>query len=70
MTLLFKYWRTGAPWGGAASGMVKAGSGCCEAARDVLSGPFVRKGVPVRAGAGLGAFVEGAAGAGDCASPN
>jgi hypothetical protein len=48
--------------------MVKAGSGCCEAARDVLVSwpvPVVRRGVPVRAGAGLGALVEGAAGAGD-----
>lgn len=34
----------------------------------MFSWPFVRRGVPIRAGAGLGALVEGAAGAGDCES--
>jgi hypothetical protein len=53
----------GAPWGGASAGIVETGSGCCEAARDDASGPFsLRTGVPVRGGAGLGAFaVVGAA---------
>lgn len=62
VTVELRYWRTGAPWGGASAGMVKPESGCCEAARDeLLSWPFMlRRGVPVRAGAaaaaGLGAF--------------
>lgn len=38
--------------------MVGAGSGCCEVALEVESWPLVfRTGVPVRRGAGLGAFV-------------
>lgn len=54
VTLELRYWRTGAPWGGASAGMVKPGSGCWEAAREeelASCWPLVaRRGVPVRAG--------------------
>ena len=47
VTCAFRYWRTGAPWGGASDGIVKLAApaggccccwsdGCCDAARDVL----------------------------------
>lgn len=58
VTFPFKYFLVGAPCGGASLGMVGAGSGCCEVALEVESWPLVfRTGVPVRRGAGLGAFV-------------
>lgn len=68
MTLLFRYWRVGAPWGGASLGMVKPGSGCCEADLEPESPLVLRIGVPVRAGIGDAAVagVEATlAGAGD-----
>jgi hypothetical protein len=46
-------------------GIAGAGSGCCELALEVPSLPFVRDGVPILAGAGLGAFVVPGAIAGD-----
>lgn len=69
VTLEFRYCLVGAPWGGASGGMVKPGSGCCDAARELASCPLVRSGVLVRAGAGLAALVVAigvGAGAGDC----
>lgn len=59
VTLEFKYWRTGAPWGGASAGMAKLGSGSCEVAREeVASPPLARRaGVPVRGGGRIGAGV-------------
>ena len=69
VTLEFRYCLVGAPWSGASGGMVKPGSGCCDAARELVSCPLVRSGVLVRAGAGLAALavvVGAGAGAGDC----
>lgn len=66
VTLLFRYCLVGAPCGGASFGIVGAGSGCWEAAREVESWPFVlREGVPTRGGIGLGAFAMGGRMAGD-----
>ena len=54
MTLVLRYLRVESPCGGASDGIVKPGSGCAEAAREPWAG------VPVLAGAGLGASVAGA----------
>ena len=58
VTLLLRYWRAGAPCGGACVGIVGGpGSGCCDAARDELSvATFACTGVLVRPGIGLWAF--------------
>lgn len=55
MTLVLRYTRAGAPFRVASVGMVKLGSGCSDAAREPVSPPMFRNGVPVRAGAGAGA---------------
>ena len=66
VTFPLRYCLIGAPCGGASFGIVGAGSGCCEVAREVASLPFkLREGVPVLAGRGLGAFVAPGATAGD-----
>ncbi len=82
VTLVLRYCRTGAPFGGASLGIVKLGSGCADAARDpevdsALS-PFTaaaatlaaawRMGVLVRAGRGEGALSLAVCGwgVGDC----
>lgn len=67
VTLALRYWRAGAPCGGACAGIaVGPGSGCCDAARDELSAAiFACTGVPVRGGTGLwalGAFPNTGAG--------
>lgn len=60
VTFVFKYLLVESPCAGASEGIVKPGSGCTDGAREP------RAGVPVRAGAGLGARL---AGAGDYVSP-
>jgi len=64
VTLVFRYCLTGAPWTGASVGIVKAESGCAEAARE-RSPPSplatelapLRTGVLTRAGIGDGALL-------------
>jgi hypothetical protein len=66
VTFELRYCRAGAPCAGASAGIVETGSGCWEAAREDVSGPFSRRiGVPVRRGAGLGALAALTAGTGD-----
>lgn len=54
VTLVFKYLLVGSPCAGASEGMANPGSGCNDAALEPWAG------VPVRAGAGLGARLAGA----------
>ena len=57
VTLELRYWRTGAPCGTASVGIVKPGSGCAEAAREVDASPArLRIGVEVLGGKGEGAL--------------
>ena len=78
VTLLFRYWRAGAPCSAASAGIVAAGSGWADAARDPLPPPApvspgkLRIGVDVRTGRGEGALLllfSAAAGAVEVAGP-
>lgn len=52
-TFVFKYCLVGSPWMGASEGIVNPESGCNDAALEPWAG------VPVLAGAGLGATLAG-----------